>query len=206
MGLVLICLIWIPNSRYFGKGVQTHCFWFLGVSRIGNFPCNSALSGEQSIHERERPDFLVCASSLLPTPNPRDDFPLQLAPQGVAQAQLLFKGKNSSEWRSGVNLNAKHKPSRCQRACFDGANSQAHGHEHGIKCSGESDVRNFLPWRVDQTEQSSTKNRLQLSSIHGNMSSLPQSLLWAILILCVFNEMCLFSVCTCSMCGGQRTS
>lgn len=29
--------------------------------------------------------------------------------------------------------------------------------KHGIECSGESDVRNFLPWRVDQTEQGSTK-------------------------------------------------
>lgn len=149
MGLVLICLIWIPNSRYFGKGIQTHCFWFLGVSCIGKFPCNSALSVEQSIHEREQPDFPVCASSLLPTPNPGDDFPLQLAPQGVAQAQILFKGKNSSEWRSGVNLNAKHRPKRCQRACLDGENTQAHSHEHGIECSGDSDVRNFLPWRVD---------------------------------------------------------
>ena len=49
--------------------------------------------------------------------------------------------------------------------------------KHGIECSGESDVRNFLPWRVDQTEQGSTKNRLLLSSIHSNMFSLPQSLL-----------------------------
>lgn len=210
MGLVLICLIWIPNSRYFERGIQTHCFWFLGVSCIGNVLCNSALSGERSTHEREWPDFPVCASSLLPTPNPGDDFPLQLAPQGVAWVQLLFKGKNSSEWRSGVKLNAKHRPSRCQRACLDGVDSQAHGREHGHERVQVKTTRGTpgpaSEWRLHQTEQGSAKDRLLLSNIDSHMSSLPQSLLWTILILYVFNGIYLFSVSMCGTCGGQRTS
>lgn len=53
---------------------------------------------------------------LAPNPKPWSRFPLQLAPQGVAQVQPLFKGKSSSEWRAGVNLKAKHRPSIYQRA------------------------------------------------------------------------------------------